>query len=194
MLRTTGIGRLHRDARLFLVTIFVAGAALSLYWIDFNLYLSALGLSTATIGIISTVAAAAGAVIAFPVSAASDRFGVVGEAHPALGAVGASATNGTSSLVRQRPRRIRHLPGASMIQAVSFDPKDSSSRSCSFARRRDGRYGAVKQLRARQRVRTPTDTSRWGCGRVGAGTGWSSSRDGQPFPSSTGPGVPFLAA
>jgi MFS family permease len=75
MLHRTGIGRFHRDARLFLVTTFVAGAALSLYWIDFNLYLSSLGLSTATIGIISTVAAAAGAVIAFPASAASDRFG-----------------------------------------------------------------------------------------------------------------------
>ena len=53
----------------------MAGAALSLYWIDFNLYLSSLGLSTATIGVIATVASVAGAVIAFPASAASDRFG-----------------------------------------------------------------------------------------------------------------------
>ena len=67
--------RFHRDARLFLVTTFVAGAALSLYWIDFNLYLASLGLSTATIGVISTVAAVAGALVAFPASAASDRFG-----------------------------------------------------------------------------------------------------------------------
>ena len=50
------IGRFHRDARLFLVTSFVAGAALSLYWIDFNLYLAALGFSTAEIGLVSTVA------------------------------------------------------------------------------------------------------------------------------------------
>ena len=73
--RWTGLRRFHRDARLFLVTTFVAGAALSLYWIDFNLYLASLGLSTATIGVISTVAAAAGAIVAFPASAASDRFG-----------------------------------------------------------------------------------------------------------------------
>ena len=69
------MGRFHRDARLFLVTTFVAGAALSLYWIDFNLYLRALGLSTATIGVVSTIASVAGAAAAFPSSAASDRFG-----------------------------------------------------------------------------------------------------------------------
>lgn len=70
-----GLGRFHRDARLFLVTTFVAGAALSLYWIDFNLYLASLGLSTATIGLVSTIASVAGAAVAFPASAASDRFG-----------------------------------------------------------------------------------------------------------------------
>ena len=70
-----GVRAFHRDARLFLVTTFVAGAALSLYWIDFNLYLRALGLSTATIGVVSTIASIAGAAAAFPSSAASDRFG-----------------------------------------------------------------------------------------------------------------------
>lgn len=70
-----GIGRFQRDARLFLVTTLVAGAALSLYWIDFNLYLASLGLSTAMIGVVSTIASVAGAVAAFPASAASDRFG-----------------------------------------------------------------------------------------------------------------------
>ncbi len=69
------VGRFHRDARVFLVTTFVAGAALSLYWIDFNLYLASLGLPTATIGVVATIAAVAGAVAAFPASAASDRFG-----------------------------------------------------------------------------------------------------------------------
>ena len=69
------IGRFHRDARLLLVTTFVAGAALSLYWIDFNLYLASLGLTPATIGLVSTIASTAGAVVAFPASAASDRFG-----------------------------------------------------------------------------------------------------------------------
>ncbi len=69
------VRRFHRDARLFLVLTFVAGAALSLYWIDFNLYLASLGLSTATIGVISTIASVAAAAVAFPASAASDRFG-----------------------------------------------------------------------------------------------------------------------
>ena len=69
------VGRFHRDARLFLVTSLVAGAALSLYWIDFNLYLASLGLSPATIGVVSTIASVAGALVAFPASAASDRFG-----------------------------------------------------------------------------------------------------------------------
>ncbi len=67
--------RFHRDARLFLVTTFVAGAAISLYWIDFNLYLASLGIPTATIGLVATIASAAGAIAAFPASAASDRFG-----------------------------------------------------------------------------------------------------------------------
>ena len=69
------IGQFHRDARLFLVTTLVGGAAMSLYWIDFNLYLASLGFSTATIGIVATVASTAGAIVAFPASAASDRFG-----------------------------------------------------------------------------------------------------------------------
>lgn len=69
------IGRFHRDARLFLVTTFVAGAALSLYWIDFNLYLASLGLSSASIGLVATISSVAGALVAFPASAASDRFG-----------------------------------------------------------------------------------------------------------------------
>ena len=75
LLDRTVIGRFHRDARLFLVISLVAGAALSLYWIDFNLYLASLGYSPATIGVIATAASIAGAVAAFPASAASDRFG-----------------------------------------------------------------------------------------------------------------------
>ena len=69
------IGRFHRDARIFLVTTLVAGAALSLYWIDFNLYLASLGYSTATIGLVATVASTAGALTAFPASGLSDRVG-----------------------------------------------------------------------------------------------------------------------
>ncbi|HET7473142.1 MAG TPA: MFS transporter [Candidatus Limnocylindrales bacterium] len=69
------LGRFHRDARWFLLTSLIAGAAISLYWIDFNLYLASLGLSTATIGLIATVASTAGAIVAFPASALSDRIG-----------------------------------------------------------------------------------------------------------------------
>ena len=68
-------GHFHRDARLILVTTLATGAALSLWWIDFNLYLSALGFSTSTIGVVSTVGSLAGALVAFPASAASDRVG-----------------------------------------------------------------------------------------------------------------------
>lgn len=67
--------RFHRDARIFLATTLAAGAALSLYWIDFNLYLASLGYSTATIGLVATVASTAGAIVAFPVSSLSDRIG-----------------------------------------------------------------------------------------------------------------------
>ena len=69
------LGRFHRDARLILATSLVSGAAISLWWIDFNLYLQALGLSTAEIGLIGTTGAVAGGLVAFPASAASDRFG-----------------------------------------------------------------------------------------------------------------------
>jgi MFS family permease len=75
LLSRNPLARFHRDARVFLVTTLVAGAAMSLYWIDFNLYLSSLGLTTATIGIIATVASVAGALVAFPASAISDRYG-----------------------------------------------------------------------------------------------------------------------
>lgn len=70
-----GFGNFHRNARMFLVTSLVAGAALSLYWIDFHLYLAALGYSYATIGAIATVASLIAAALSFPASAASDRFG-----------------------------------------------------------------------------------------------------------------------
>ena len=47
----------------------------SLWWIDFNLYLAALGYATATIGIVSTLGSLAAGLVAFPASAASDRVG-----------------------------------------------------------------------------------------------------------------------
>ena len=72
---TRAYKRFSADARLILVTSLVTGAALSLWWIDFNLYLVALGYSSATIGLVSTLSALAGGIIAFPASAWSDRVG-----------------------------------------------------------------------------------------------------------------------
>jgi len=65
----------ERDARLFLLATVVSAAAISLWWVDFNLYLRALGLSTALIGLVATVGSAAGLVTAFPASLLSDRVG-----------------------------------------------------------------------------------------------------------------------
>lgn len=85
------LGRFHRDARLFLVTTVVSGGALSLYWIDFNLYLASLGLEPATIGVVATAGSTAGALAAFPASALSDRLGrrtvMAGGTVLAIGAV-----------------------------------------------------------------------------------------------------------
>jgi MFS family permease len=74
-LRYRAYGQFHRNARLFLVTSLVSGAAISLWWIDFNLYLVALGFEPATIGVVATISSVAGALVAFPASAWSDRVG-----------------------------------------------------------------------------------------------------------------------
>ncbi len=63
------------EARLFLLTALLAGAAISLYWIDFNLYLAALGMDLSTIGLIATVGSISSALVAFPASMLSDRIG-----------------------------------------------------------------------------------------------------------------------
>jgi len=65
----------ERDARLFLLVSLVSGLGVSLYWVDFNLYLTALGLPTAFVGVVAAVGSAAGALAAFPASVASDRLG-----------------------------------------------------------------------------------------------------------------------
>ena len=63
------------DARRFLLVTLVGGAALSLWWIDFNLYLAALGFDDSRIGIIATAGSVASALAAFPASSLSDRIG-----------------------------------------------------------------------------------------------------------------------
>jgi MFS family permease len=105
-------GRFERDARLFLGTTFVAGAALSLYWIDFNLYLAALGLSPATIGVVATIASLASALIAFPASALSDR---IGRRAVIAGGLGLSLTGLGALLLSEAPPAI--LIGATLWAA-----------------------------------------------------------------------------
>jgi MFS family permease len=68
----TGFGR---DARRFLLTTLVFGAALSLYWIDFNLYLESIGVDNTTIGWLMAASQLAGVVVALPASAISNRIG-----------------------------------------------------------------------------------------------------------------------
>ena len=63
------------DARRFLLLTLVSGAALSLWWIDFNLYLASIGFSDSRIGIIATAGSIASALAAFPASSWSDRIG-----------------------------------------------------------------------------------------------------------------------
>ncbi len=64
-----------RDARIYLVTTLVFGAAMSLYWVDFNLYLNALGVDNGTIGNLMAIGQIAGVLASFPASGLSDRFG-----------------------------------------------------------------------------------------------------------------------
>ncbi|CAN5625780.1 MFS transporter [soil metagenome] len=74
-LYVAGFRGFEPDARVFLFTTLLAGGAISLYWINFNLYLAALGLSPPTIGLIATAGAASSAVAAIPASILSDRYG-----------------------------------------------------------------------------------------------------------------------
>jgi MFS family permease len=65
----------ERDARIFLLATLVYGVTLSLWWVDFNLYLKALGFDNAFIGIVGMASSGAGALVAFPASFLSDRIG-----------------------------------------------------------------------------------------------------------------------
>jgi MFS family permease len=86
----------ERDARRYLLVTVFAGAALSLYWIDFNLYLSSLGIPRPTIGLIATGGSLAGALVAFPASALSNR---VGRRLVIIGALGVMALAMTGLLL-----------------------------------------------------------------------------------------------
>jgi len=99
----------ERDARRYLVVTLTAGAATSLYWIDFNLYLASLGLSTSVIGIVATAGSVAGALVAFPASALSDR---VGRRVVIAGGVGLMAASVAGLLV------VSSVPGLLLLAAL----------------------------------------------------------------------------
>ncbi len=91
------------DARRFLLVTLVGGAALSLWWIDFNLYLASLGFDASRIGAIATAGSVASAVAAFPISAWSDRVGrrlvmAVGTIASAVAVVGLIVTSNAAAI------------------------------------------------------------------------------------------------
>jgi MFS family permease len=64
-----------RDARIFLLTTIVFGAAQSLFWIDFNLYLGSIGVDASTIGLLLATQQLAGVLVALPASSLANRYG-----------------------------------------------------------------------------------------------------------------------
>lgn len=92
------------DARRFLLVTLVGGAATSLWWIDFNLYLASLGLGPSRIGIIATAVALAAALAAFPASSWSDRVGrrivmAAGAGASAVAVIGLIATAAPAAIL-----------------------------------------------------------------------------------------------
>jgi MFS family permease len=71
----TGFRGFERDARVFLITTLLSSGAISLFWVNFNLYLAALGVDPSTIGLIATAGAGSSALAALPASILSDRIG-----------------------------------------------------------------------------------------------------------------------
>ncbi len=65
----------ERDARIFLLASLAFGTLFSLWWVDFNLYLTALGYEPAFIGLTGAAWSLAGVVVALPLSMASNRLG-----------------------------------------------------------------------------------------------------------------------
>ncbi len=99
----------ERDARIFLAASLVYGVGLSLYWIDFNLYLAALGFDRAFIGIVASAGSLAGALAAFPASMLSDR---VGRRLVLLGACALGSLALAGMLVAREPLAIVGLVAA----------------------------------------------------------------------------------
>jgi MFS family permease len=71
----TGFRGFDRDARVFLVTTLLSSGAISLFWINFNLYLAALDVSPSTIGLIAATGSLSSTIAALPASIMADRIG-----------------------------------------------------------------------------------------------------------------------
>jgi MFS family permease len=65
----------ERDARIFLLATVAIGIMFSLWWVDFNLYLTALGFDPAFIGLTGAAWSLAGVLVAVPLSMLSNRLG-----------------------------------------------------------------------------------------------------------------------
>ncbi len=104
----------ERDARVFLVATLVYGVTLSLWWVDFNLYLASLGFDSAFIGIVATATSAAGALAAFPASLLSDRVG-----RRRVLAAGTATASGGILLLLLVPTAPAILAGAFLVGAAN---------------------------------------------------------------------------
>ncbi len=109
------------DARRFLLVTLIGGAATSLWWIDFNLYLASLGFDASRIGIIATIGSIAAALAAFPASSWSDR---IGRRLVMVAGVGASLVAVAGLVATANPAAILVLvavygAGTQTVQVVS---------------------------------------------------------------------------
>ncbi|MEX1296094.1 MAG: MFS transporter [Candidatus Limnocylindrales bacterium] len=94
----------ERDARIFLLASVAFGTLFSLWWVDFNLYLTALGYEPAFIGLTGAAWSLAGVIVALPLSVASNRLGrrlvmIVGAAVAAVSTAGLIVFTGPAAII-----------------------------------------------------------------------------------------------
>jgi len=94
----------ERDARIFLLASVAFGVVFSLWWVDFNLYLTALGYEPAFIGLAGAAWSLAGVLVALPLSLASNRLGrrlvmVVGAVVAAISAACLIVFTGPAAII-----------------------------------------------------------------------------------------------
>jgi MFS family permease len=94
----------ERDARIFLLASIAFGTLFSLWWVDFNLYLTALGYEPAFIGLTGAAWSLAGVIVALPLSVASNRLGrrlvmIAGALVAAVATAGLIVFTGPAALI-----------------------------------------------------------------------------------------------